>query len=137
MITMEEVMKKICMILGIFVVCLLSLPAVSLSEEQPNVTGQKAINFPNSDKCTTNTPCRNVMGEITRIEESYWIKMPDGRESHLRVSKDTKMEGLPKVGDSIAAQLTSTGDADAIVKLEGMPKPMEMHVPSQSHQELR
>ena len=130
-------MKKPCAMLGICAVCVLTLPVLSLSEGQPNVTGHKAVTFPNSDKCTTNAPCRNVVGEVTRIEESYWIKMPDGRETHLKVSKDTKMKDLPKVGDSIAAQLTSTGDADAIVKLDELPKPKEMQVPSQSHQELR
>lgn len=130
-------MKKTQVILGMLALGLLSFPAVSFSEEQQNVTGQKSIAFPKSDKCTTNSPCRNVMGEVTRIEESYWVKLPDGRETHLKVSKDTKMEGLPKVGDSIAAQLTSTGDAEAIVKLEDTPKPKEMKVPSQSHQDLR
>ena len=131
-------MNKTYTVLGILALGLLSSPTISLSEQQQqNVTGQRSIAFPKSDKCTTNTPCRNVMGEVTRIEESYWVKTPDGRETHLRVSKDTKMEGLPKVGDSIAAQLTSTGDADAIVKLEELPKPKEMPMPSQSHQDLR
>ena len=95
-------MKKIPTALGILALGLLSFPAISFSEQQ-QVTGQKSVTFPQSDKCTTNTPCRNVMGEITRIEESYWIKTPEGRETHLKVTKDTKMEGLPKIGDSIAA----------------------------------
>ncbi|MGH7232215.1 MAG: hypothetical protein ACREJU_12765 [Nitrospiraceae bacterium] len=129
-------MRKTQIVLSVLALGLLSFPAVSLSEQQ-QVTGQKSVAFPQSDKCTANSPCRNITGEITRIEESYWIKLADGREAHLKVSKDTKMEGLPKVGDSIAAQLTSTGDADAIVKLKDLPKPMQMETPSQSHQELR
>lgn len=126
---------------GIVALSLLSVPAILFAEQevmqQKNVTGQKAITFPQSDKCSTNSPCNNVMGEILRIEESYWIKTPDGGETHLKVSKDTKMEGLPKIGDTIAAQLTSRGDADAIVKLDEMPKPKEMKVPSTSHEEFR
>ena len=55
----------------------------------------------------------------------------------MKVAKDTKMEGLPKVGDSIAAQLTSRGDADAIVKLDEMPRPKEMKVPSKTQEEFR
>ena len=135
-------MRKSHTMVGIVALSLLSLPAILLGGEekapvQKNVTGQKAIAFPQSDKCSMNSPCRNVMGEILRIEESYYIKTPDGVETHLKVSKDTKMEGLPKVGDTIAAQLTSRGDADAIVKLDEMPKPKEMKVPSTSHEEFR
>ena len=123
-------------ILGIAALGLLSLPAVSFGERQ-TVTGEKSVAFPQSDKCSTNSPCQNVTGELLRIEESYWIKTPEGGETHLKVTKDTKMKGLPKVGDSIAAQLSSTGDADAIVKLDEMPKPKEMKVPSQSQQDFR
>lgn len=129
-------MKKAYM-LGIVALGLLGIPSVSLSEPQQNVTGQQAVAFPKSEKCSTNSPCRNVMGEVMRIEESYWIKTPEGRETHLKVMKDTKMDGLPKVGDSIAAQLTSTGDADAIVKLDKMPKPKELQPPSQTQEGLR
>ena len=135
-------MRKSYTMVGIVALGMLSLPAILLGEEektmgQKNVTGQKAVAFPQSDKCSTNSPCSNVMGEILRIEESYWIKTPDGGETHLKVSKDTKMEGLPKIGDTIAAQLNSRGDADSIVKLDEIPKPKEMQVPSQSHQEFR
>lgn len=135
-------MRKSHTMVGIVALSLLSVPAILLGGEeqapvQKNVTGQKAVAFPQSDKCTTNSPCRNVMGEILRIEESYYIKTPDGGETHLKVSKDTKMEGLPKVGDTIAAQLSSRGDADAIVKLDEMPKPKEMKVPSKTQEEFR
>lgn len=135
-------MKKSHIMVGVVALGMLSVPLISFGGEekspvQKNVTGQKGITFPQSDKCSTNSPCRNVMGEILRIEESYYIKTPDGGETHLKVSKDTKMEGLPKVGDTIAAQLTSRGNADAIVKLDEMPKPKEMQVPSKTQEEFR
>jgi hypothetical protein len=47
------------------------------------------------------------------------------------------MEDLPKVGDSIATRLSSTGDADTVVKLDALPKPVEVPLPSRSQEELR
>lgn len=91
-------------------------------------THQLTPKFPKSDKCSTSSPCRDVVGEIVRIEENYWIKMPNGNETHMRVTGDTKMESRVKVGDPIAAQLTSTGDADAIKKLKEMPKTDELNI---------
>ena len=57
-----------------------------------------------------------------RIEENYWIKMPNGNETHMRVTPETKIESRVKVGDPIAAQMTANGDADAIKKLKEMPE---------------
>jgi hypothetical protein len=130
-----SMLKKTYMMLGIGM-GLLTLPAVSFSQEQA-VTGEKSVIFPQTYKCSTNAPCSQVTGEILRIEESYWIRTPDGGETHLKVTRDTKMEDLPKVGDSIAARLSSTGEADAIVKLDEIPKPMELPLPSHSQKELR
>ena len=78
--------------------------------------------FPPTERCTTNEPCRTVTGEIVRIEESYWIQKPDGSEVHLTVTPETNIKGLPRVGDNIAAQLTSRGDAEAVVKLKELPE---------------
>jgi hypothetical protein len=108
---------------------LLSLPSLAFSQDQ-TVTGDKLVVFPPSFKCSTNSPCRNLTGEILRIEESYWIQDPGGGETHVRVTRDTKMGGIPKVGDKIAAQLTSNGDANAIVKLAEIPKPKEVPLPA-------
>ena len=124
------------MLIGMAVSVLLSWPLLSVGQE-PAVTGEKSGNFPLSYKCSANSPCSNVTGEITRIEESYWITTPDGKETHLKVTRDTKMEQLPKVGDSIAAQLTSTGDANAIVKLNELPKPKDLGLPAHSQKEVR
>ena len=104
----------------------LSLPAAA---DDTQSTHQLAPKFPKSDKCSTSSPCRDVVGEIVRIKESYWIKMPNGHETHMRVTPETKMDSRVKVGDPIAAQLTAKGDADAIKKLEAMPKAEELNIP--------
>jgi hypothetical protein len=129
-------MNKRYTMLGMATWGLLSLPSVALSQEVP-VTGDKSVKFPPSYKCSASTPCTNVTGEITRIEETYWVRTPEGREIHLKVTKDTKMEDLPKVGDNIATRLSSTGEADTVVKLDALPKPVEVPFPSHSQEELR
>jgi hypothetical protein len=115
---------------------LLLFPLMSFGQEQ-TVTGEKSVAFPQTYTCSTNSPCRNITGQILRIEESYWVRTPEGGETHLKVTKDTKMEDLPKVGDNIAAQLTSTGEAQSIVTLEEFPKAIELPQPSHSQKELR
>ena len=127
---------KPLMLIGMALSTLLSWPLLSVGQE-PAITGEKSVNFPSSFKCSANSPCANLTGQITRIEESYWITTPEGRETHLKVTSDTKMEQLPKVGDRIAAQLTSTGDANAIVKLEELPKPKELGLSGHSQKEVR
>lgn len=110
----------------------LSLPAAAEEHATSSATHQMTPKFPKSDKCTTSSPCRDVVGEVVRIEESYWIKTPNGHETHMRVSPETKIESRVKVGDAIAAQLTSTGDADAIKKLKEMPKPDQLNIQKQT-----
>ena len=126
--------------IGIIAWGLLSLPAMSLGQDQ-TVTGEKSVAFPQTSPqtytCSINSPCRNITGQILRIEESYWVRTPEGGETHLKVTKDTKMEDLPKVGDNIAAQLTSTGEAQSIVTIDEFPKPTELPQPSHSQKELR
>lgn len=109
----------------------LSLPAAAEEHATSSATHQMSPKFPQSDKCSASSPCQNVIGEITKVEESYWIKMPNGNETHMRVSADTKMDARVKVGDAIAAQLTSNGDADSIKKLKEMPKADELSIPKQ------
>ena len=130
--------------LGILAIGLLILPANSFSQKQTTVTPspQTAVQghipaFPPSDKCSTSTPCRNVEGEIVKIEESYWIKQPNGTQTHLRVKPDTKIGSRVKVGDTIAAQVTSSGDAEAVILLEEMPKSIELPVPSKELGDMR
>ncbi|HEU5407470.1 MAG TPA: hypothetical protein VFU48_06865 [Nitrospira sp.] len=108
--------------------------AAAADKDSTATTHQLTPKFPKSDKCTNSSPCRDVVGEIVRIEENYWVKMPNGNETHMRVSPETKIESRVKVGDSIAAQLTSAGDADAIMKLKEMPKTDELSSPKRSKQ---
>jgi hypothetical protein len=56
----------------------LSLPAAAEEHSTSSATHQLTPKFPKSDKCSTSSPCRDVIGEIVRIEENYWIKMPNG-----------------------------------------------------------
>ena len=127
---------NIHMIVGIAACGLLSLPSLAFSQDQP-VTGDKSVVFPPSFKCSTNSPCRNLTGEILRIEESYWIQGAEGEETHVRVTRDTKMAEIPKVGDKIAAQLTSKGEANAIVKLADIPKPKDLPAPPHAQKDFR
>ena len=123
---------------------LLSGPTLSYGVEQTTTTSppQSTIQgtlpaFPPSDKCSTSAPCRNVAGEIVKIEESYWIQQPDGTQTHIRVKSDTKIESRVKVGDSIAAQVTSSGDAEAVLKLGSTPHSTELTVPAKELGDLR
>src|SRR5262245_31674539 len=123
-------------ILGIVACSLLGVPSLLLSQDQP-VAGEKAVAFPPTYKCTTKSPCSNVTGEIYRIEEDYWIRDPEGMETHLRVTKETKMDQEPKVGERIAAQLRSNGEANTIVRLSELPKAKELSDPLHSQKDFR
>ena len=115
-------------------------PISARAQEQERVLTNPPTVAPDispSRACTKSSPCQNLTGQITRIEESYWIKTPDGRETHLKVTPETKVDTLLKKGDNIAAQVTSTGNAEAIVKLEDLPKPPEIAVPSTKSDDVR
>lgn len=124
---------------------LLAVPGLSLGQEQivsppdKKMTSSPAAipTLPPSDRCSSSAPCRNIMGEVQRIEESYWIKLPDGNQLHVKASDATKMQDLPRVGDKVVAQVTSTGEAEAIVKVQEVPKPMELELPPKSFNDLR
>jgi hypothetical protein len=133
--------------LGVLTIGLLctGIPAVSLSQERtttglaPDQTNIQSTMpaFPPSDKCSTSSPCRNVEGEIVKIEESYWIKQPNGIESHIRVKPNTKIDSRVKVGDSIAAQVLSNGDAEAVVRLKESTQAETLPVPSKDLKDMR
>lgn len=138
---MKTLISSIALIAGIGLV--VGGVEVSLAAEEDSQTKMETkthqLNpkFPKSDKCSTSSPCRDVVGTIVKIEESYWIRMPNGNETHLRVSPETKIESSVKVGDPIAAQLTASGDADAIMKLKELPKADELAAPKGSLKEMR
>jgi hypothetical protein len=116
---------------------LIGLPVASPADETSSSTHQLSPRFPASDKCSTATPCRNLIGEIVKIEESYWVKLPNGNQTHMRVTPNTKIESRVNVGDTIAAQLTSTGEADAIMKFEEKPKADELSKSEGSLKDMR
>ena len=50
---------------------------------------------------------------------------------------DTKIDSRVRIGDSIAAQLTSTGDADAVIKLSEKPQILELSKPDKNLTDVR
>ena len=110
---------------------------VQSSKEAVTNPGQAMPAFPPSDECTANQPCRNVVGEVIRIEESYWIKLPNGNELHMKTTKDSKLDKLPKVGDKIAAQLSSSGDVEAMKVLGKLPEQKKLKTPKKSLEDVR
>jgi hypothetical protein len=131
-----KLLVSLAMILSAMV--LGTIPA-SAQEQDKVLTNPPAVapDIPPSRACTTSSPCQNLTGQITRIEESYWVRTPDGREIHLRVTPETRVGTLLKTGDSVAAQVTSTGDAETIVKLADIPKPPQVSVPPTKSDDIR
>lgn len=122
---------------SIFIFLVSFFPA-SADQGQQSQAGQamEAVQFPPSDNCTANQPCRTVTGEITRIEETYVIKQPSGSEIHVNIQPGTNIQGLHKTGDKVAAQLSSRGVAHAVVKLKELPKP-SLEAPGKTLEDLR
>jgi hypothetical protein len=122
-------------------VALVGAPTQGMAEEQESVLTNPQVEapaFPPSRACTKSSPCQNLPGEIIRVEEAYWIKTATGLERRLKVTEDTKMDSLVKKGDKIAAQVTSTGDAEAVVKLKELPQPRpEASLPSTTSEDIR
>ena len=133
-------MKK-QMVLAVFTVLalVLSIPAISQSEQETSKAPSTQMSipaFPPTTNCSTLRPCQNVTGEVIRIEESYWIKDMNGQEVHMRVTGDTKLDALPRVGDKVSAQVRSDGNAEALVKVPPTQQP-QIQVPSKNLKELR
>ena len=131
---MQQGPTKLILIFGMAGLC--GVPLGSFAQEHA-VTPPSQVAFPPSDKCTTASPCRNVTGEVVKIEESYWIQFPNGQQTHIRVKPDTKIDSRVKVGDSVAAQLTSTGDAEAVIKLNEKPQALALPKPDKNLSDLR
>jgi len=132
-------MKK-QMVLAAFgiLAAVLSVPAVSQGEQatSPAPSTQTIPAFPPSTNCSAQRPCQNVTGEIVRIEESYWIKDMNGHEVHMRVTPDTRLDTLPRVGDKVSAQVRSDGNAEALVKVPSPQQP-QIQVPSKNLKDFR
>ncbi len=126
---------KVLQLSGAVAIGLIALLSVSFAQAEQG-QGMSTVKFPPNDACTTNQPCRTVMGEIVRVEETYVLKQPNGSEVHVNVEPQTNVRGLHKEGDKVAAQLSSRGVAHAVVKLKELPKP-GLDAPTKTLDDLR
>lgn len=122
-------------------IALIAFPSFSAAESGQGQQSQGeqvegSVKFPPNDNCTANKPCRTVMGEITRVEETYVLKQQDGSEIHVKIQPETRVNGLHKQGDKVAAQMGSRGTAYAVVKLQELPKP-GLQAPDKTLDDLR
>ncbi|MBX3301814.1 MAG: hypothetical protein KF693_06350 [Nitrospira sp.] len=132
---------KVFPTLGVLAIAVIVLPSFSSAQTEQGQDSQaehvtESIQFPPNDNCTANKPCRTVMGEIRRVEETYVLKQPNGSEIHVKIHPETKVSGLHKQGDKVAAQLSSRGVAHAVVKLQDLPKPA-LEAPKKTLDDLR
>lgn len=135
-------MKTTCT-LSVLTAMTLCLPFVARSEdrapqiENPIANPASGTEFASSPKCTGQSPCQNITGEVLRIEETYLIRETNGREISMKVTRDSHMTALPNVGDSIAAQLSSNGEVQSITKLPKTLDRKDIPVPSETQGGLR
>jgi hypothetical protein len=60
---------------------------------------------------------QTISGEVLKIEgATYVIRDGFGKEVHLRVDENSKIEGAPKVGDRVEAKVMEGGWASSISK---------------------
>jgi hypothetical protein len=122
---------------------MLCFPFVARSEdrgpqdEHPVADPASGTKFSSSSACTESSPCQNITGEVLKIEERYLVRESNGREISMKVTRDTHMKALPKVGDSIAAQLNSTGEVQSITKMPKTLDRKDIPVPSETQGGLR
>ena len=126
--------------IGVVTAMMLCVPLVARSEPQDeNLKANPAsgTEFATTATCTGQSPCQNITGEVLTIEETYLIRESNGREIRMKVTRETNMKELPKVGDSIAAQLTSNGEVQSISKLPKTLDRQDIVVPSNTQGNLR
>ena len=110
-------------------------PLVASSEDRADPAS--GTEFASTIRCTKQSPCQNVTGEILRIEEVYLIRETNGREISMKVVRGSHMIELPKVGDYIAAQMTSNGEVQSIGKVSRVREREDIPVPSGTQGGLR
>jgi hypothetical protein len=60
---------------------------------------------------------QTVKGDLVKIDgEFYVVKDSTGKEVRLHVDSTSKLEGAPKAGDKVEAQMNPTGHATSIKK---------------------
>jgi len=126
--------------ISVVIALMLCVPLAARSDPQgENLMANPAsgTEFASNAKCTGQSPCQNVTGEVVTIEESYLIRESNGREIHMKVTRDSNMKALPNVGDSIAAQLNSNGEVQSITKLPKVLGRQDIPLPSNTQGNLR
>ena len=126
--------------ISVIIAMMLGVPLAARSDPQgENLSANPAsgTEFASSAKCTGQSPCQNITGEVVTITETYLIRESNGRESSMKVTRDSNMKALPKVGDSIAAQLSSNGEVQSITKLPKVLDRQDIPVPSNTQGHLR
>jgi hypothetical protein len=138
----EQIMKRKFTI-SVVTAMMLCFPFVARSEdrspqvENPVADPASGTEFSSTSACTGSSPCQNITGEVLKIEETYLVRESNGREISMKVTRDSHMKALPKVGDSIAAQLNSTGEVQSITKLPKTLDREDIPVPSETQGGLR
>lgn len=126
--------------ISVVIAVMLGVPLVARSDPQGENLRANPVSgteFASSAKCTEQSPCQNITGEVLTITETYLIRESNGRESSMKVTRDTHMKALPNVGDSIAAQLSSNGEVQSITKLPKVQDRQDIPVPSNTQGNLR
>lgn len=126
--------------LGVITAMILCVPLVVRADPQDEMlkaNPASGTRFATTTACTERSPCQNITGEVLRIEETYLIRETNGRESSMKVTRASRMEALPNVGDSIAAQLSSNGEVQSLIKQSKVLERQDIAVPLNTQGELR
>lgn len=80
----------------------------------PGTPGSGAMTAPETK---TATGPQTVKGDLVKVEgEFYVVKDASGKEVRLHVDKTSKVEGAPKAGDKVEAQMNPDGHATSLKK---------------------
>lgn len=84
------------------------------SATAPTTPGPGSMAAPESK---TATGPQTVKGDLVKVEgEFYVVKDASGKEVRLHVDKTSKVEGAPKAGDKVEAQMNPDGHATSLKK---------------------
>ena len=127
--------------ISVIIAMMLGVPLAARSDPQSeNLMANPAsgTEFASSAKCTGQSPCQNITGEVVTITETYLIRESNGRESSMKVTRDSNMKALPNVGDCVAAQLQIEWRGKSITgKLPKVLDRQDIPVPSNTQGHLR
>ncbi|MEP6600740.1 MAG: hypothetical protein ABJB49_02900 [Nitrospirota bacterium] len=87
------------------------------AEAPATAPGAPAATEPAPGGAMAPAPGGMVKGELLRIEgDFYVVKDEMGKEVRLHVDKTSKVDGSPKAGDKVEAQVTAEGHAASLKK---------------------